>query len=181
MGTKTQSAYADLWLALLFFIEAIFFIPVDPLLMIYCIENKKKSLHYAFIATISSVAGGLFAYLIGAFLWGSIGTSLVNLFLSEAAFSKAVNTYGQYQVWAVLVAGFTPLPYKAITLSAGFCRLPILPFIICSIISRGARFFLVASLLRIWGTQVRHFIDRYFNQLVLLFVFLVVISFAIFK
>ena len=94
-----------------------------------------------------------------------------------------------YTDWAVLdsrrgdardarpvIAGFTPLPYKAITLSAGFCGLPLIPFVLCSLLSRGARFFLVAGLLRLWGGQVKYFIDRYFNQLVVLFVALIVIS-----
>jgi len=177
MGKKTYSRYADQWLAALFFIEAVFFIPVDPLLMLFCIENRKKSLYYASIATVSSVMGGIFGYFIGAFLWGSVGVKLVSWFISEAAFGRAVQTYKFYQNWAVLIAGFTPLPYKAITLSAGFCQLPIIPFIVCSLISRGARFFLVAGLLRIWGGQVKYFIDRYFNQLVVLFVALVIIGF----
>lgn len=181
MGSKTKSPYADAWLAILFFIEAVFFIPVDPLLILYCIENKKKSFYYAFVATASSVSGGIFGYVLGACLWSTVGGSLVKTVISEASFEKAVATYELYQNWAVLIAGFTPLPYKAITLSAGFCGLPIMPFIICSILSRGARFFLVASLLRIWGTQVKHFIDRYFNQLVLLFVFLLLLCFWLLK
>jgi membrane protein YqaA with SNARE-associated domain len=173
---KTHSPYADSWLAGLFFIEAVFFIPVDPMLILYCIENRKKSFYYAAIATISSVLGGIFGYFIGAVLWNSIGIKLVSWFISKASFYKAVGTYKLYQNWAVLIAGFTPLPYKAITLSAGFCNLPIIPFIMCSFISRGARFFIVAGLLKIFGKQVKHFIDRYFNQLVILFVVLIVVS-----
>jgi len=176
MGAKTNSPYADRWLAGLFFIEAVFFIPVDPILMLYCIENRKKSFYYAAIATIASVAGGVFGYFIGAALWNSIGIKLVSWFISESAFARAIATYKFYQNWAVLIAGFTPLPYKAITLSAGFCGLPLIPFVLCSLLSRGARFFLVAGLLRLWGEQVKYFIDRYFNQLVVLFVALIVIS-----
>jgi len=176
MGRKVHSSYADVWLSALFFIEAVFFIPVDPLLILFCIQNRKKSLYYATIATISSVTGGVFGYFIGAALWSSVGVTLISWAISESAFASAVETYRQYQNWAVLIAGFTPLPYKAITLSAGFCNLPIVPFIACSLLSRGARFFLVAGLLRIWGEQVKDFIDRYFNQLVLLFVALLIIS-----
>ena len=174
MGEKVNSPYADVWLAGLFFIEAFFFIPVDPLLILFCIENRNKSIYYAAIATVSSVLGGIFGYVIGAALWGSIGSTLVTWIISQATFDKAVINYRLYQNWAVLIAGFTPLPYKAITLSAGFCKLPIIPFIICSFISRGARFFLIAGALRIWGEHVKDFIDRYFNQLVLLFVVLII-------
>ena len=177
MGQKTKSPHANTWLAGLFFVEAFFFIPVDPLLMLFCIENRKKSLYYATIATISSVVGGVFGYFIGAILWNSVGIKLVSWVISEAAFLKAVNTYKVYQNWAVLFAGFTPLPYKAITLSAGFCSLPIAPFILCSLVARGARFFLVAGILRIWGKQVKDFIDRRFNQLVLLFSVLIIVGF----
>jgi membrane protein YqaA with SNARE-associated domain len=181
MGAKTRSPYANTWLAALFFIEAIFFIPVDPILILYSIENRKKSLYYATIATVSSVIGGIFGYIIGAVLWSSVGIKLVSWAVSESSFLKAVQTYKLYQNWAVLVAGFTPLPYKAVTLSAGFCGLPIIPFAICSLISRGMRFFLIAGLLRIWGAQVKYFIDRYFNQLVILFVILVAISFWVLR
>lgn len=176
MGEKTKSPYATTWLGALFFIEAIFFVPVDPLLMLFCIQNRRRSLFYATIATCASVLGGIFGYFIGAFLWQSVGTTLVAWFVTPSSFDRAVETYKTYQNWAVFIAGFTPLPYKAITLSAGFCKLSLLPFIACSLLSRGARFFLVAGLLRLWGEQVKYFIDRYFNQLVLLFMFLVVAS-----
>lgn len=176
MGSKTKSSYATSWLSALFFIEAVFFIPVDPLLILFCIENRKKSLLYATIATFSSVLGGVFGYIIGFFLFNSIGIKLVTWIISEATFNNAVGYYKAYQNWAVFIAGFTPLPYKAITLSAGFCNLPVVPFVLCSLLSRGARFFLVAGLLRIWGGKVKYFIDRYFNQLVVLFVVLFVAS-----
>lgn len=177
MEQKTSSSYANWWLAGLFFIEAVFFIPVDPLLILFCINNQKKSFYYATIATFSSVLGGLFGYFIGAVLWNSIGIKLVSWIISESSFFKAVETYKLYQNWAVFIAGFTPIPYKAITLSAGFCKLPLIPFLLCSVFARGARFFLVAGLLQLWGAQVKHFIDRYFNQLVLLFAVLIGIGF----
>ena len=69
LGKKVNSPHAQYWLAFLFFIEAVFFVPVDPLLILFCIENSKKSLTYSAIATISSVAGGVFGYFIGAVIW----------------------------------------------------------------------------------------------------------------
>lgn len=120
MGSKVNSNNAIFWLAILFFTEAVFFIPVDPLLMLFCIQNSKRSFFYATVATLSSVAGGIFGYLIGYFLWNSVGSGLVNLVISENTFNQAVLKYKLYQNWAVLIAGFTPVPYKAITLSAGF-------------------------------------------------------------
>ncbi len=176
MGAKVHSPYATWWLAGLFFIEAFFFVPVDPLLILYCVENRSRSLWYAAIATVSSVLGGITGYAIGALAWHSIGSTLVSLVISQASFDHAVETYKLYQNYAVLIAGFTPLPYKAITLSAGFCNLPLLPFVVCSFLSRGARFFLVSSLIFVFGKQIKYFIDRFFNQLVVLFTVLVVAS-----
>lgn len=174
MGEKVQSQYAPIWLVGFFFIEAFCFpIPADPLLILFCIENRSRALYYAAIATLASVLGGLLGYLIGACMWETIGGFFTAHIISPASFERARHTYLMYQNWAVLIAGFSPLPYKAVTLSAGFCRLPLAPFIVYSIIARAARFFLIAFAIRIWGARIKVFIDRYFNQLVLLFVTLV--------
>jgi len=180
-GRKVHSPYAVYWLSALFFIEAIFFFPVDPLLILFCINNNKKALNYAAIATLSSVAGGICGYAIGAVMWESIGMNLVNWIISEKTFACTVAKYKLYQNWAVFIAGFTPLPYKAITLSAGFCKLNLHSFIIFSLISRGARFFLIAGIIKIWGNKIHFFIDRYFNQLVVLFMLLIILSFWFLK
>jgi membrane protein YqaA with SNARE-associated domain len=177
MGKKSESPYAIGWLFFLFFIEScVFFMPVDPLLILFCVKNNKRSLFYASVATFASVGGGLLGYLIGAVMWQSIGAKLVGLLFSEQTFLDLVAKYKLYQNWAVLIAGFTPVPYKAVTLSAGFCHLPIVPFIWCSFLARGARFFLVAGMIRIWGAQVQKFIDKYFNTLVVLFAIIVILS-----
>ena len=180
MGNKVQSKYADWWLVFLFFIESsVFFIPVDPLLILFCIENRKKSFYYAAISTVASVVGGVFGYFIGAVMWSTVGQFLVHWLIGEVAFNAFVLKYKIYQNVAVLIAGFTPAPYKVVTISAGFCKLPIMPFIIYSTIARGARFFLVAWAIKIWGAKIKDVIDRYFNILVVVFVFLVVGSFVL--
>jgi len=177
MGSKVQSRYADWWLFALFFIESsVFIIPVDPLLILYCIENRKKSLYFATLATLASVAGGLFGYFIGAVMWHSVGIKLVNWLISESTFYQVVAKYKLYQHWAVLIAGFTPVPYKAVTISAGFCHLALIPFVVYSFIARGARFFLVAGAIKIWGAQIKIFIDKYFNYLVVAFIAIVILS-----
>ncbi len=181
LGKKVDSPFAIYWLAFFFFIEAIFFIPVDPLLILFCLNDRANSLWYATAATLSSVFGGVFAYLIGFVLWDWVGTYLVRLIISETIFNSIVEKYKFYQNWAVFIAGFTPIPYKAITLSAGFCRLYLPSFVFFSVLSRGLRFFLLAGAIRIWGKQIQLFIDRYFNQLVILFTILLFLSFFIFK
>lgn len=181
MGKQVHSKYADLTLGLLFFIEAIFFIPVDPILILYCLEQRKKAIWYATIATITSTLGGITAYYIGNILWDSLGIKIIHALSSIETFEQICYQYKIYEYWAVLIAGFTPFPYKIVTLTAGFCRLPLLPFIICSIIGRGARFFLVAILIKIYGDKIKTFIDKYFNQLVLIFTLLIILTISLIK
>jgi len=173
-GQQVHTVYAVPLLAFLFFVEAIFFVPVDPLLILYCIEDRAQAFYFATVATLSSVAGGLMAYFIGYAIWESCGRVLVGLLFSPETFNQVVHSYEQYESWAVLIAGFTPIPYKAITLTAGFCKLPLIPFIIFSMIGRGARFYLIAFGIHFWGEKVKEYIDRYFNLLVIFFTLLVV-------
>lgn len=173
MGQKVHSPYAEPFLGVLFFTEAIFFLPVDPILILYCLERPKRSFRYATIATVSSVLGGMAGYLIGFSLWQTAGpqilnSRLVSTIMSPATFASLAQKYEVYAHWAVLIAGFSPVPYKAATLSAGFCKISFLPFVFFSIIARGARFFMFAIAIVIWGPQIKKFIDRYFNFLVVL-------------
>lgn len=181
MGKKVYSKHATAMLAMLFYLEAIFFLPTDPMLIFYCIERRDRALFYATVATIASVLGGITAYCIGYVLWEYAGqqiihNSLINYIISPQLFSALCTKYKEYESLAILVAGFTPVPYKAATLTAGFCKLSVAPFIICSIIARGARFFLLALAIRKWGVQIKEYIDRYFNLLVILVVLIISIS-----
>jgi membrane protein YqaA with SNARE-associated domain len=178
MGAQVYSPYATPILALLFYLEAIIFLPTDPMLIVYCIERRDKAYRYATVATLSSVLGGITGYGIGFMLWHTVGpqiihSSVVNYIMTPAMFHYLKSLYHQYEGWAILVAAFTPIPYKAATLSAGFCNLSLAPFIIASLIGRGARFYLYAITISIWGKQIKEYIDRYFNLLVLLAMILI--------
>ncbi len=168
MGAQVYSRHADSILGVLFYLEAIFFLPTDPMLIIFCIEQPKKAFKYATIATISSVLGGVTGYYLGLGLWHLAGESIihnayVNYLVSAEMFAYLAQQYEVYESWAILIAAFTPIPYKAATLTAGFFKLPLIPFIIFSIVGRGARFFMYAVVVQIWGAQIKSFIDRYFN------------------
>ncbi len=167
--------------AALFFIEAIFFVPVDPILIMFCVKRQDRAYFYALLATISSVIGGIVAYTIGALLFNSLGLKIITTFSSMEIFNKISDIYRNYETIAVLFAGFTPFPYKIITLSAGFCKLPLIPFIIYSFIGRGTRFFLVAFLIKRYGKHIEHLIDRYFNYLFLTFTLLILLCMVILK
>lgn len=182
MGSKAHSRHGLVWLFALFFIEAsVFIVPVDPLLILFCVEHRKKSFFFASLATTASVLGGIAGYMIGYLLWDTIGAKLVDLLISQATFQKVVHRYHVYQAWAVLIGAFSPIPYKAVTISAGFCKLPLIPFIIYSIIGRGARFFMVAGAIYIWGAHIKLFIDKYFNYLVIAFTLILVLSCVVLK
>ena len=181
MGEQVHSPYATWLLAMFFFIEAIFFFPADPLLILFCVEKRKKAWFYATIATVASVAGGVLGYYLGYGLFHIVGNKLISLVSTQQKFNALCLQYKLYQTWAVLVAGFTPVPYKLVTLTAGFCKLPLFPFILCSFIARGARFYLVAGVIYLWGNTIKDYIDRYFNILVAVFTLLVVATFVIFR
>ncbi|MDR3550985.1 MAG: VTT domain-containing protein [Candidatus Babeliales bacterium] len=172
MGNRVYSPYGDVILGVLFYLEAIFFIPTDPMLIMYCIERRDKAYYYATIATVCSVIGGLTGYYIGYTLWQTMGQQIihhpmVSYIMTPQTFNHLCGLYKKYEALAILAAAFTPIPYKAATLTAGFCNLSLMPFILASIIGRGARFYLYAITISIWGKQIKQYIDRYFNLLVL--------------
>lgn len=173
MGAQVHKKHAEPILGFLFYLEAIFFLPTDPMLILYCIERQERAVRYATIATIASVLGGVTSYALGFTLWYYWGESIihskaVNYILSPKNFESLRQIYQQHEWLAILTAGFSPIPYKAATLSAGFCQLSLFPFITCSIIARGARFFLCAGVIKIFGIQIKNIIDRYFNLIALM-------------
>jgi membrane protein YqaA with SNARE-associated domain len=181
LGTQVHEPYAIALLAILFFLEAIIFIPVDPLLVIYCVEYPTRSFYFAFVATIASVAGALVGYAIGAFCWDLIGIKVATLFFSPTQLESTIQLCKNYQGYAILCSAIVPVPFKLLTLSCGFFRFPLHQFIIFSIIARGIRFFLVAAILRIYGARVKEYIDRYFNHLVLLLLGVLILLFVFIK
>jgi membrane protein YqaA with SNARE-associated domain len=172
LGTQVNSRYALSFLAILSFLESILCPPVAPVLILFCIENKRKAFWYATITTVFSVLGGIVSYYIGFGLWHVIGQKIISYTTTPEMFEHLVSQYQKYETWAVLVGSFAPVPYKALAITAGFCNLKILPFIFYSLIGRGARYYLVAIALSLWGDQIKLCIDRWFNHLLFLFLLL---------
>jgi len=138
------------------------------------LAQPRKAWLIALVATVASVFGGLLGYFIGAALFDTIGQAIFDFYgKSDAvfAFNERFNAYG---AWAVLVAGVTPFPYKVITIMSGWTGLSISVFIVASIVARGLRFFIVASLLWKFGDPIRLFIEKYLGLLFTLFVILLV-------
>jgi membrane protein YqaA with SNARE-associated domain len=177
-----ETPYGAWALFLLAFCESSFFpIPPDILLIALAVSIPKKSLRYALICSAGSVLGGCFGYLIGRQFMSGIGEQIINFYGLTDKFEYIQTLYTSYDAWAIGIAGFTPIPYKVFTISAGAFNINFSVFVIASIISRSARFFLVGGLIFIFGPGIRTFIDRHFNMLASVFVILLVAGFVIIK
>lgn len=166
LGKHVHASYGIYIFCLLIFIEGFFIVPVSTLLAFYCLENRKKAFMYASIATIISGIAALTGYFLGTLLWKVTGLKFITIFISAGKFNYLVEQYKTYQAWAVFFTALTPMPFKALTLTAGFCRLPIIPFIVFTLIARGLRFFLIATSIYIWGDLVNYYLDKYFYYFV---------------
>jgi membrane protein YqaA with SNARE-associated domain len=143
------------------FAESSFFpVPPDVMLVPMCVAKPEKAWWYAFICTVASVVGGLFGYAIGALLYDTVGAFLIRLYGygdKVAAFNEA---YAHYGHWIILIKGLTPIPYKVVTITAGFAHYNLFWFVVLSVITRAMRFFLVAGLLYWIGPAAREFIEK---------------------
>jgi len=186
---KPSALYA---LFILAFAESSFFpVPPDVLLIALVLGYRKKWFRMALITTLGSALGGMFGYFIGHWLWWNGGppnySAIANFFFTsipgftETLFETMKAKYDAYGFWIVFSAGFTPIPYKVFTISSGAFDLNIITFTLASVISRGARFFLVSFLIYWFGEPIKTFIDKYFNWLALLFTLLLITGFMVIK
>tara|TARA_Y100001970_G_scaffold269303_1_gene361578 strand:- start:731 stop:1315 length:585 start_codon:yes stop_codon:yes gene_type:complete len=179
---KAEHKYSSWILSIVSFSESSFFpIPPDVLLIPMIIAKRTKAWTYALICTLSSVLGGVVGYAIGFFLFNSIGILIVEFYHLSNSFNTFENYYKEYGILIVLGAGFTPFPFKFITIASGVFSLNIFLFILTSLIARGLRFYLLASLLFIFGEKIKNLIDKYFNILAVLFFILLIGSFMLIK
>lgn len=170
--------------ALCFFssIEAIFFpVPPDPLLMALCLGNRTKALFFAFLCSICSVTGGLIGYSIGYGLWELTKDFFFTYIFSPESFERVSILYHKNSFLAIFTAGFSPIPYKVFTVSAGVFKINIFIFFLASLLSRSLRFFIIATLLKIFGEGIKNFIDRFFNLLTVIFILLLIGGFILLK
>ncbi len=179
---KAEHKYSSWVLSIVSFAESSFFpIPPDVLLIPMIIAKRTKAWTYAFICTLSSVFGGVVGYAIGFFLFNSIGILIVEFYHLTNSFNTFENYYKEYGILIVLGAGFTPFPFKFITIASGVFSLNIFLFIFTAFIARGFRFYLLAILLFIFGEKIKFLIDKYFNILAVLFFILLIGSFMLIK
>ncbi len=177
-----QKPGASWMLFLVAFAESSFFpIPPDVLLIALAVLMPKKGLYYAAICSVGSVLGGMFGYLLGYQFFELIGAKIIRFYGVEAQYQYVQTLFSENAFVSIAVAGFTPIPYKVFTIAAGAFDISFSVFVYASVISRSARFFIVASLFYFFGPQIKPFIDKHFELLTVVFVVLLVLGFVVIK
>ncbi len=166
-SSKASIPSAPLWLGLIFLTELFLFLPLDAMLMLFCIQNPARRYLYAAIATLASVVIALIGYALGCFLWDTLGPYIVGHVISVDFFNRLVQHYNQHEGAAVFIGSLLPIPFKAVTLSAGFCQLSLITYLFAVAAARAVRFFVIADLMGRWGSAIKDFIDRRFNHLLI--------------
>jgi membrane protein YqaA with SNARE-associated domain len=156
-------------------------IPPDVLLLALCLGKPKQALRFAAWCTLGSVIGGVIGWYLGLGLWSTLQDFMIPTVFSQEKFDTVTGIYQEYGVGFVLVAAFTPFPYKVFTIAAGVFKLNLFAFIGASILGRGARFFLVAYLVQRFSDDAKDFIDRHFNKLTIVATVLLIAGFAALK
>lgn len=187
----SDSSWGSTALFFIAFVEASFFpIPPDVLLIALALGSRSKALKFAILCSAGSALGAIFGYSIGYFLWWNSSGDFSNLALfffdtvpsfSVELFYSIKEKYNLWNFWIVFISGFTPIPFKVFTISAGAFSINFTMFFIASIISRSARFLILALLIKKFGDPIKGFIDKYFNILAIAFTVILVGSFFLIK
>lgn len=175
-----ESRHAPLALGLVAFAESSFFpVPPDAILVPMSLARPKRALLYALICTLASVAGGLLGYAIGAVLFQTVGKWLIDIYGYGPRVAEARAVYAHWGWAFILVKGVTPIPFKIVTITSGLLAYSLPLFIIFSLITRGARFFILAALLNRYGAPISALLERYFGYFLILFGAAIVLGFWI--
>ena len=152
---------APWWLAGIAFAEASFFpVPPDALLIPMALARPRRAWTFALICTIGSVCGGALGYFIGYAVFDQLAKPVLALYGYGEKFAAFQAMYARWGLWVILIKGMTPIPYKIVTIASGAAGFNFWVFMMASAITRGARFFIVATLLHFWGEAVKEFIER---------------------
>jgi membrane protein YqaA with SNARE-associated domain len=170
-----------LWiLAAVSFAESSFFpVPPDVMLAPMSLAQPKRAWVFAGVCTIASVLGGLLGYAIGALLYDSVGQWLIHIYHLSNGVESFREGYARWGALVILLKGLTPIPFKLVTITSGFAGYNIWLFVLLSIITRGARFYIEAIVLNRWGDAIRHRIERHLTLFVILFLVVLVAGFVV--
>ena len=172
-----------LWaLAVVSFMESSFFpIPPDVMLIPMVLANRAKAFTIAAVCTVSSVLGGLLGYAIGYYFFETMGEWVVRTYHMEAGLTAFRDGFDRYGIWIILIKGLTPIPYKLVTIASGAAHFDLFTFVWASIVTRGARFFLVSALLWKFGEPIRTFVEKRLTLLTWAFLIALVGGFVAFR
>ena len=160
----SKKKYALSFLLIVAFLESFIFpIPPDIFLIFLVLAQRNKAFYLAFYCTVLSVAGGILGYFIGSFFFDSLGQGILNYYNLNDKFMAFSQDYNEFGTLIVTAGGFTPIPYKLVTIFSGFVKMDFFEFTIASIISRGARFFLIATLLYFFGKKIEELLIKNFG------------------
>ena len=177
---KAAHPHAVWWLAFFAFIESSFFpIPPHPMLGLMCLAEPKKAIRFALICTIASVLGGLFGYMIGYFLYEAIGAWLIGVLGLTDSFPVAACYIREQGAVAVFLAAGTPIPFKLMTITAGFIEMNLVTFTLAAIAGRALIFMIVGVLFQFFGAPIKAVIDKYLGTVTTIFVVLLVGGFLL--
>ena len=179
----SKKKYALSFLLFIAFIESFIFpIPPDIFLIFLILAQRNKAFYFAFYCTLFSVLGGMLGFAIGVFFFDTIGSNILNYYNLDDKFLNFKNYYNEFGIWVVAAGGFTPIPYKVITIFSGFIKMNFIEFTIASFISRAARYFLLATLLYFYGKKFEKFLIKKFGIFsFIIFCILILIYFFIKK
>ncbi len=173
--SKASHPHAVGWLAFFCFIESSFFpIPPHPLLGLMCLAQPDRAIRFAVIAVVASVLGALLGYAIGWGLYDSIGQQLIDALGLTDGFPVAACTLREFGAEAVIFAAMTPVPYKLLTITAGFIEMDLFTFIWASVVGRSMIFLTVGIAFRVFGAPIKRVIDKYLGLLTTFFAVLIV-------
>lgn len=175
-----ESPHAPWALGIIAFAESSFFpIPPDTILVPMSLARPKRAFFYALICTLASVAGGILGYAIGALLYATVGKWLIHLYGYGARVDDMRALYAHWGWAFILIKGLTPIPFKIVTITSGLLAYSLPLFILLCLITRGARFFLLAALLNRYGAPINGLLEKYFGYFLLILAAAVILGFVI--
>ena len=177
---RTESTRAPLWIGLLFFFELILFIPLDAVLLFFCLQNRRHIPLYILITTVASTLSALCGYLFGHLLWDLIGSYIVPHLISYQSFDRFAFHYQAHEGLAIFLGALLPFPIKVLSLSAGMFHLGISQFVLFVLLGRFIRFSLIGISMYFFGEKVKTFVDRHFHRILLLLGAKIALAFAAF-
>ena len=176
---RAHGAYAKAWLFFLSFTESSFlFVPPDILLIAILLVNSRQWFYYATLTMVSSVLGAVFGYAVSVFFFDTIGIKIIHFYNLESQMELVRSLFNKNAFWVILTAAFTPIPYKAFVLAAGFLKINFFTFLVASILGRSLRYSVIAYAVHRFGDRATTFLSRYsisltFGVVILITVFII--------